>query len=388
MLFRSFGDDTTRQMAMINNEIDLMMEVSPEMLTIMAAQNPNVAAWYDRFPFATSDDPVAKGLVFNQGIAPFDNRYFRWGIALALDFDTLTLAILDGVGRSSPFPVFTQTSSFLELFYRPYLMDWIDNFYLTLADGSVIFPYDRGYAHRIAEVLRARGHYYLPTEASELYYMFGYGTWVHDPVAATQLFQMAGLELRGDDWYFEGQPFVIEFSYLAGTELQTERSVQAAFNQLVQFGFNATLQGKTMAAWATDWVIGNFQIDGYWPWGFITQDVYAQILTFDRYLIAPVGEVTGGDGARWDNQRATEIIHEMAWLHPDNPRNRDLTIDFFQVAVYDLPTIGFHSGVKFVPTNSTYWHNFPTAANPYNGPWWWWHVFGHFLVEITPNYPS
>ena len=387
ILFRSFGDDTARQMAMINNEIDLMMEVSPEMLMVMAGQNPNVAAWFNDFPFATNDDPVAKGLVFNNAIPPFDNRYFRWGIALALDFDMLSLAIFEGIGRASPFPVFTMTSGFLDMYYRPYLMEWIDNFYIDLADGTRIFPYDRGYAHRIAEILRGRGHD-LPTDANELYYMFGYGTWVHDPAAATQLFQMAGLELRGDNWYFEGQPFVMEMTYLSGTELQTERSVIAAFNQLQQFGFNATLAGKTISAWGIDWGTGNFQVDGYWPWGFMTRDVFSVIQPFDRYLITPVGEWMTGYGMRWDNVRFTEIIHEMQTLHPDNYRTVELAIEAFQVAVHDLPMIGFHSGLKFVPTNSTYWSGFPSADNPFNGPWWWWHVFDSFLVHIEPNFPS
>ena len=245
ILFRSFGDDTARQMAMINNEI-----------------------------------------------APFDNRYFRWGVALALDFDMLSLAIFEGIGRASPFPVFTMTSGFLDMYYRPYLMDWIDN------------------------------------------------------------------------WYFEGQPFVMEMTYLSGTELQTERSVIAAFNQLQQFGFNATLAGKTIGAWGLDWGTGNFQVDGYWPWGFMTRDVFTTIQPFDRYLITPVGEWTTGHGMRWDNVRFTEIIHEMSALHPDNYRTVELAIEAFQVAVHDLPAIGFHSGLKFVPTNATYWGGFPTADNP------------------------
>ena len=387
ILFRSFGDDTARQMAMINNEIDLMMEVSLEMLTFMAMNNTSVGAWYDSFPFATSDDPVAKGLVFNHAIAPFDNRYFRWGIALALDFDMISLAIFEGAGRASPFPIFTMTSGFLDMYYRPYLMDWIDNFYITLADGTQIFPYDRGYAHRIANILRAMGHD-LPTDAASLYYMFGYGTWIHDPAAATQLFHMAGLELVGNNWHFEGQPFVMELTYLAGTELQTERSVIAAFNQLQQFGFNATLAGKTIGAWAVDWGLGNFQIDGYWPWACFTQNVFGNVQTFDRYLITPVGDWTTGAGMRWDNVRATEIIHELQLLPPTHPRVTELAIEFFQVAVHDLPTIGFHSGLKFVPTNNTFWGCFPSAANPYNGPWWWWHVFDSFLPFITPHFPS
>jgi len=387
ILFRSFGDDTARQMAMINNEIDLMMEVSLEMLTFMSMNNPAVGVWYDSFPFATSDDPVAKGLVFNHGIEPFDNRYFRWGVALALNFDMISLAIFEGAGRASPFPIFTMTSGFLDMYYRPYLMDWIDEFYITLADGTQIFPYDRGYAHRIANILRGMGHD-LPTDAASLYYMFGYGTWVHDPAAATQLFQMAGLELRGNNWYFNDQPFVMEMTYLAGTELQTERSVIAAFNQLSQFGFNATLAGKTIGAWAVDWGLGNFEIDGYWPWACFTQNVFGNVQTFDNTLITPIGEWTFGAGMRWDNDRATEIIHELQTLHPADPQVKDLAIEFFQVAVHDLPAIGFHSGLKFVPTNNTFWGGFPSAANSYNGPWWWWHVFDSFLPNIVPHFPS
>jgi peptide/nickel transport system substrate-binding protein len=59
-------------------------------------------------------------------------------------------------------------------------------------------------------------------------------------------------------------------------------------------------------------------------------------------------------------------------------------MDFMKVAIRDLPFIGFHSGVKFVPTNSTHWENYPSAKNPYNGPWWWWSCFKYITTEISP----
>jgi peptide/nickel transport system substrate-binding protein len=55
--FRTLGDDTTRQMAMINNEVDLLCEVTPEILDVMTAANDKIACWYNEFPYATSDDP-------------------------------------------------------------------------------------------------------------------------------------------------------------------------------------------------------------------------------------------------------------------------------------------------------------------------------------------
>ena len=45
--FRVLGDSTTRQMAMINNEVDLMVEVTPEELDVMVSSNPNIACWYN-----------------------------------------------------------------------------------------------------------------------------------------------------------------------------------------------------------------------------------------------------------------------------------------------------------------------------------------------------
>lgn len=385
VLFRSIGDDSTRQMAIINNEVDILVEVTPEMLNVMVGQNPNISAWYNQFPYATSDDPAAKGLTFNHMVPPFDNRYFRWGMALAINFDDVSLAIFDGAGRSSPYPAITATAAFLDNFHREGLLPWLEEFYITLADGTVIFPYDREYAHRMADILRERG-YDLPTEPAALYQMFGYGTWVHDPEAATQLFQMAGLELINGSWYFEGQPFSIEFSYLADTEIQAGRGVIATFNQMQQFGFNATLVAKTGATWATDGGTGNFEVAGYWPFGFITRDIFAQIQAWDNELITPIGVIGAGQDARWDNEQASQIIRDLAMLHPDDPRSHELAMEFIQVAIYDMPTIGFHSGVKFVPTNSTYWTNFPSSQNPYNGPWWWWSVFKYILLDITPVY--
>ena len=49
-----------------------------------------------------------------------------------------------------------------------------------------------------------------------------------------------------------------------------------------------------------------------------------------------------------------------------------------------MPFIGFHSGVKFVPTNSTNWEGYPCAEDPYNGPWWWWSCFKYIVPHITP----
>lgn len=80
VLFKALGDSTTKQMMMINNEVDILCEVTPEELEVMTSANDKIACWYKDFPYATSDDPCSKGLSFSIGNgAPYDSADFRWG---------------------------------------------------------------------------------------------------------------------------------------------------------------------------------------------------------------------------------------------------------------------------------------------------------------------
>ncbi|MBQ8092613.1 MAG: ABC transporter substrate-binding protein [Clostridia bacterium] len=375
---RVLGDDTTRQMAMINNQVDLLCEVTPEILEYMVSQNNKIACWYDVFPYATSDDPCSKGIGFGIGNgAPYDSADFRWGVALAMDFDEISLSIFDGAGRASVFPIITATSAGQELYYKP-LLDWLQNeFELDLGDGTTTKVWDPDYAKRMAGELGIEG------TDEELIDMFGVGCWKYNPEAAEKLFIKAGLEKKADGWYFDGKPFVIHLTYLADTEAQAGRGVIAAYDQLTKFGFNCEISSESSATWDTINGTGEFELRGIWPTGFITKDVYDQISGWDADLIKPVGELGSGQGTRWNNAEATEILHKLAKVSPDSEESYQLGLDFLKVAIKDMPFLGFHSGVKFVPTNSTIWEGYPNAANAYNGPWWWWSCFKYIAPYIT-----
>ena len=194
----------------------------------------------------------------------------------------------------------------------------------------------------------------------------------------------AGLEKKDDGWYYNGEPFVINMTYLADTEAQAGRGVIAAYDQLTKFGLKCNLSSESSATWDTNAAIGSYDIAGYWPTGGITRDLYSQINGWDADLIVPLGERGSGQGSRWNNAEATEIIHKLAKVSATSDESYELGMEFVKIAIQDMPFIGFHSGVKFVPTNSTYWSNYPCAENPYNGPWWWWSCFKYITTEITP----
>ena len=377
--FRTFADSTTKQMAMINNEVDLLCEVTLEEFQTMKESNDKINCWYNDFPYANPDDPGAKGIVFSMGKgAPYDNADFRWGIALALNIDEISMNTFSGAGRAAPIPLFNNTQ-FLQDTYTIPMQDWLENFELDLGDGTTFKPYDTGYAKRMAESLGVEG------SDEELISMFGAGWWKHDEEAATKLLQKAGLEKVNGVWNYEGKPFTFEMSYLADTEFQAARGVQAAYNQLTKFGFQCTITSKSSATWDVDGGKGNFDIAGYWISAGTLKDFYTGISGFDANLIKPVGETGSGQGLRWKNEKATEIIHELANTSPDDEKSYELHQEFLKECVTDMPNINFLAGTKFVPTNSTYWEGYPNAENPYSGPWWWWSCFKYMLPNITPT---
>lgn len=376
--FRYLGDSTTRQMQMVNNEVDVLCEVTMEEFESMNSSNENIECWYPEFPYATSDDPGAKSIVFSHGQgAPYDNADFRWGLTLALNIDELTQNIFSGAGRVAPIPLMNNTS-YLQQTYTIPMQEWLENFELDLGDGTTFKPYDTGYAARIAESLGIEG-----TE-EELIEMFGAGWWKHDAEAAEKLLIKAGLEKRSDGWYFDGEPFTMELSYLAGTEAQAPRTIQAAYNQWTAFGLNCTITSKSSTTWDVDGGQGNYEVAGYWPSGGIMKDFYSAISGFDNQLIKPVGETSSGQSLRWDNQTASDILHKLANTDPNSDEAYDLHVQFLQEAVKDMPFINVTNGTKFVPTNSTYWEGYPNSENNYNGPWWWWSCFKYMLPNITP----
>ena len=377
--FRTFADSTTKQMAMINNEVDLLCEVTLEEFETMKASNDKINCWYKDFPYANPDDPGAKGIVFSHGQgAPYDNADFRWGICLALNIDEISMNTFSGAGRAAPIPLMNNTQ-FLQETYTIPMQDWLENFELDLGDGTTFKPYDTGYAKRMADSLGIEG------TDEELITMFGAGWWKHDEEAATKLLEKAGLEKVNGVWNYEGKPFTFEMSYLADTEFQEARGVQAAYNQLTKFGFQCSIASKSSATWDVDGGKGNYQIAGYWPSGGILKDFYSAISGFDGDLIKPLGETGSGQGLRWNNEKVTEILHELANTDPESDRSYELHTEFLKECVTDMPEINFLSGTKFVPTNSTYWEGYPDADNPYNGPWWWWSCFKYMLPNITPT---
>jgi len=381
---RSIGDDTARQMALINNEIDAMVEYTPEMMRFVTERNPNITAWFDGFPWGTSDDPCSKGLAFNAAVAPYDNKLMRWGLVLAINFDEASMAVFEGIGRSSPFPFLTNTGSSQEEYLRP-MLPWLEQLTVDPGDGGdPIYVWDGGYADRMAEIQRGRG-IDIPNDRAVLDDMFGLGTWRYDPEGAERLFIAAGLEKRGDDWFFEGEPFVINMTAMAESEIQAGRTVLAAADQFRKFGFTVNVEEQISATWSDNNLLGHFDISGSWPTMYVTRDIAADLQAggWWVYEYPPIGEShQPGNMMRFGTPEIAAIVLEKQTIPPEDPRTYELAVEFLQLTIEEMPWVGFHGGLKFCPVNTTYWTNWPAADNNFNGPWWWWSCFKYISWKL------
>ncbi len=376
--FRYLGDNTSRTMAMINNEVDILCEVSPEDWDVIHAANPNTSMWYEEYPFALSDDPCSKGIAFNSAKAPFDNKDFRWALTLILDFTQVSLDVFNGVGRASVLQV-PATAAMQELYYKP-MEEWLENF--ELEPGYK--PFNTNYAQDMAAILREQG-IELPEDEAALEDIFGIGWWKQDLEKAEELLIKAGLEKKDDGWYYEGNKFSFMVNVLADAEVQAYRSAETAVDQWKKFGLDVELRKMISAEFSNSESTGEFEVGGYWPSCGIIRNIYKQFSGWDNRLIKPIGELsTGGNGERWDNQVVTDLLIELSSLTSETDRSYEIGQEILQEFVREMPFIGFHSGVKYVPTNATYWTNYPSSENMYNGPWWWWSVFKYMTPHFEP----
>ena len=373
VVFKVLGDAETKMQLMVANECDVMCEVTPEQLEGMNAQNPNIRAWYADYPFACMDDPCSKGITFSMGQGePYSNKYFRWGLALALNMVEVSQNIFDGIGRASVL----QTPATLAMHnsYYTELQPWLEEFTI---EGTDIKPYDNTYPFTMAEMYNIEG-----TE-KEIQDMFGYGVWGYQPENAEKLLTMAGLEKKDDGWYFNGEPFSFTVNVVSGSEAQAVRGGEAAVDQWKKFGLNCEVVSLISTSFSDAESQGTFTVGAYWPSCGIVDDHYDKWTGWDAKLLTPVGQVASGNGERWENWDFTALLEELKGT-TDATRVHEICTEALKIFVNDLPFIGFHSGTKFVPTTSTYWTTYPTAENAYDGPWWWWSTFTYILPHFVP----
>ena len=378
VLFKFFGAEEKRILAGINNEEDVFQDITPESWEILRTKNKNAAAYYDMFPWADLDDPCERGMEINTQKPPFDKKEVRWALALATDIVSVSQATFSGMLRVSPLAV--PPVDVVQKTYHFPLESWLTEF--ELEDGYK--PFDPNYATKIQEALAKQGVQDLPTDPAEIKRIFGVGWWKYDPEQATKLLESVGMKKDANGkWLLEdGTPWSFNINAPANFEVESGRLAYAVADSWKKFGIDVEVKAMESASFWDSEATGDYTVGSYWPGCAVAPEIYTNLEGWHKKYVVPAGERASANMARFSSDKVSGILDQLAPLTVDDPQNVELSKELLKAMVEEMHWIPMFGTSKFVPTINTYWTGWPTAKNPYDGPWWWWSGFKYILPSV------
>ncbi|MFP3089714.1 ABC transporter substrate-binding protein [Treponema sp. TIM-1] len=378
VLFRSYGTEERRVMAMLNNDYDIMVDVSPESLSLLMERNKNVKAWFNGFPYGNPNDPAGLGTVFNCDIAPYDNPDVRWALTLATDTISVSISICNGMLRFSPIQA-PPLDPLMNAYHKP-MLPWLKNF--ALADGYK--PFDDTYPDKMLEALKAQGVANLPATPEAKLAAFGIGWWKYDTVEAAKLLTKNGFSQRGGRWYLpDGTPWKISLVTMSDSAMNGKLGYAVA-DSWRKFGIDVEARGVDSATWGASQYNGLYEVGVFWPTTPTMVDMTTNMLGWHSRFYRPNGEYSINI-ARFKNAYVDKRLDELLALPSDNPQVIQKLTEIFQEMVRQMPMNNMVGTTKIVPVNTTYWTGYQSADNPFEGPWWWWDQFRTYLPRYRPT---
>ncbi|RAP77209.1 ABC transporter substrate-binding protein [Paenibacillus montanisoli] len=380
ILFKFFGPEEKRIIAMIQHDMDILQDITPESWDVLRQKNEYAKAWYNDFPYATMDDPCERGMSFNTAKEPYNNPDVRWALALMTDIKNVSMATFGGMLRVSPIQL--PPIKVLQDNYHKPMLGWLKDF--ALEDGYK--PFDDSYAAGIVDMLKQQGVEGLPTDQSAISDTFGVGWWKFDPAEAAKLLEKNGFKKDGDKWLLpNGKPWTMTINAPANFEVQSMRLAFAVADSWRKQGIEVNVQQMEGASFWDSESTGAFEIGSYWPACGLLPDTTANMTGWHKQYIVPIGEQAPGNRNRWANDRVSTLLDELDGLPSDDPKVIQNITEINKEFVKGMPFIPMFGTSKFVPVDTYYWDGFQTSENAFEGPWWWWSQFKFYTPHLKPT---
>jgi len=386
VFYKNFGDEQTRTLAFIKNQYDVDTFMSPDSIEAAKKQNPNIATFSKTLPFHDMGDACSYGIILNQQKAPLDKPEVRWALALALDLQNVGVNAMSGQFRASALPM-ADTQITQPAFFTP-LQQWLKD--LKLPDGYQ--PYNPNFGTDMVSKLQEMG-----MDASELptgdavAQNFGLGWWKADPTESEKLMNSVGFK-KGADGFYAGPD---------GKTWELELVIPSDWNKVMQrVGFSIadswTKAGfKVNARQVDNGEFGKVQNTN----SLLTTEVnWSSACIFNtNYLnswrsIQPENlkdpnatDTINGNNARITDQKVFDLIKQASSMDQTKPEFIDTGRQVIQQMVQNMEYINMMNIPTTIPTNNTYWTNFPKQDNGYAVPYTWWSSFKKILVNIKPT---
>lgn len=386
VLFRTYGTEEKRVMAAIQNDIDILCDISPESWTVLSGKNPEAHAWINGFPYAIMDDPGGRGILFNCAVAPMDDVDVRWALLLALDIKSISQSTYSGMLRVSPI-ILAPTTALTKVYHAP-MVGWLKSF--ALSDGYK--PFDENFAENMVSTLKTQGVEGLPSDVQAMRDIFGVGWWKYDVAESEKMLLTKGFSRNSSGKWLkpDGTSWKITLAAPSGAEVIAERMSYAIVDAWQKFGIDAVVQPCDTATFQAEQSQGTVDCTIAWPSMSVMADAVASVRQWDSSNIVEVGKNTPtgnntGASARWRSSKVDAIIDELVKLSSDDPKVIELITEFQKELVTNVPFACMFGTSKIVPVMTHYWSGFQTSENAFEGPWWWWSNFKYSLAKYKPT---
>ena len=326
VIFVETGGEESRAQLMVADELDAAQNVTVGTFEAMQAQNPNVIAWVDGYPYSAAD-PCARQLEINTTVAPWDDPNMRKAVAAVIDRSQIVNVAYEGTTAPSE-TMFAQYGSM-----EPFI------------DAVV----EAGYG--------------LPDTA--------------DPDEAARLVEAAGWTKDGDYYTRDGETLGVDI-HVNSASTEYTRTIDVVVEQLQRFGIDAkAVPVENGVFWGEVLPFGAYEMSYSWLSCGSVNEPWASMGRYTAGDVVPVGERSPGfnNTARWDGEAAeaySAIMADIAARPLGDPEVPGLVAEAYQYLDAEMPFVPLVQAAKLIPFNTTYWTGWPSEENNYNHPFFWW----------------
>lgn len=386
VFYKNFGDEQTRTLAFIKNEYDVDTFMSPDSIEAAKKQNAAIETFAKTLPYHDMNDACSYGIIFNQQKAPLDNVDVRWALALSLDLQSVGINAMSGQFKGSALPM-PDTQITRPAFFSP-LQQWLAD--LTLSDGYK--PYNPNFGTEMVARLTEMGMdaASLPT-GDAVTQNFGLGWWKYDIAQAEKLMNSAGYT-KGADGFFagaDGKVWEVELVIPSDWNKVMQRVGFSIADSWTKAGFKVNARQvdngeftkvqntnsllTTMVNWSSSCVFDNNYL-GNWR-------------SFTAANIKPVDstEELTGNVNRINDPQVFALLEKAATQDQASPEFLETGRQIVQLMLENMYFLNMMNIPTTIPTNNTYWTNFPKLENAYAVPYTWWSSFKNILPQLRPT---
>lgn len=338
VIFLESGGEESRAQLIASDQLDAAQNVTIGTFEAIQAQNANVIAWYDDYPYAAAD-PCARQLEINTTVAPWDDANMRKSVAHIIDRSQIVNVAYEGTTEAS----------------------------------STMFAQYGSMAPFIDAVVEAG--YGLPDVA--------------DVAAGQALIEAAGYTRDGDYYTKDGETLSVNI-HVNSASTEYTRTIDVIVEQLQRAGIDArAVPVENGVFWGEVLPFGAYEMSYSWLSCGSVNEPWASMGRYTVADVVPVGERSPGfnNTARWDGPAAeaySAIMADIATRSLGDEEIPGLVAEAYAHLDAEMPFIPLVQAAKLLPMNETYWTGWPTADNYYNHPFFWWNSAHQIIHNLEP----